>query len=194
MYGAELEAEALLGGGWAITSAVGYIDARYTRLNNVTDNGALLTLDSCPLRESDPDDACDLPKTPKYKFCTSALQYCAALPGGGSITLNADYTYTSTLFNDLGNEELLKREPTNIVNASITYSAPDEKWSPQLRRHEHQRRPLHRERPEPGWRGRDRRGLQPAARVVRRVPGEPEVSVAASWERGYARTSSRGSV
>jgi iron complex outermembrane receptor protein len=128
MYGAEVEAEALLGGGFSLTSAVGFIDAKYTSLNNVTDNGALLTLDSCPLRDSDPNDACDLPKTPKYKFYFGP-QYSRALAGGGTITFNADYTYTSKLFNDLGNEELLKRDATDIVNASITYAAPDDRWS-----------------------------------------------------------------
>ncbi len=123
MYGAEIEAEALLGHGFSLTSAIGYIDAKYTSLNNVTDNGALLTLDSCPLRDFDPNDACDLPKTPKYKFYFGP-QYSHALGGGGTITLNADYTYTSKLFNDLGNEELLKRDATNIVNASITTRHP----------------------------------------------------------------------
>jgi iron complex outermembrane receptor protein len=48
---------------------------------------------------------------------------------GGSVTLLADYTYTSKLFNDLGNEELLKRDATSIVNASITYAAQDDKWA-----------------------------------------------------------------
>ena len=128
MFGAEIEAEALLGGGWALNSAIGYIDAKYTRLNNVTDNGALLTLNSCPLRTSDPHDVCDLPKTPKYKFYFGP-QYAHPLAGGGTLTLNADYTYTAKLFNDLGNEELLKRPATNVVNASITYSAPDDKWA-----------------------------------------------------------------
>jgi iron complex outermembrane receptor protein len=128
MFGFEAEAEALLGGGWALNSAFGFIDAKYTRLNNVTDNNALLTLDTCPLRDSDPNDACDLPKTPKYKFYFGP-QYARPLAGGGTLTLNADYTYTAKLFNDLGNEELLKRDATNIVNASITYSAPDDKWS-----------------------------------------------------------------
>jgi iron complex outermembrane recepter protein len=128
IYGLELEAEALLGNGLVVNSAVGFTDAKYTRLNNVLDNGAPLTLNSCPLRDSDPNDACDLPKTPRYKFYIGP-QYTMGLAGGASLTFGADYTYTSKLFNDLGNEELLKREATNIVNASITYGAPDDKWA-----------------------------------------------------------------
>jgi iron complex outermembrane recepter protein len=127
IYGFEAEAEALLGGGFQLNTAFGYANAKYTQLNNVLDNGAQLTLNSCPLRTSDPNDACDLPKTPKYKFYIGP-QYSHALPVG-TLTLNADYTYTSKLFNDLGNEELLKRDATDVVNASITYAAPDDKWS-----------------------------------------------------------------
>jgi iron complex outermembrane receptor protein len=128
MYGFEAEAEALVGGGFSLTGAFGYINAEYTRLNNVTDNGALLTLDSCPLRTSDPNSSCDLPKTPKYKAYIGP-QFTHPLSNGSAITLNADYTYTAKLFNDLGNEELLKRDATNQLNASITYTAPDDKWS-----------------------------------------------------------------
>jgi iron complex outermembrane receptor protein len=116
------------GNGFVINSAFGFTDAKYERLNNVLDNGAPLTLNSCPLRTSDPNDACDLPKTPKYKFYFGP-QYTHSLSGGSSVTVSADYTYTAKLFNDLGNEELLKRDATNVVNASITYAAADDKWS-----------------------------------------------------------------
>ena len=126
--GFEAEAEAVLGNGFVLNGAFGYTDAEYTRLNNVLDNGAVLTLNSCPLRDSDPNSACDLPKTPKYKFYVGP-QYTLLLGGGGSVTFNADYTHTAKLFNDLGNEELLKRDATDIANASVTYSAPDDKWA-----------------------------------------------------------------
>jgi iron complex outermembrane receptor protein len=128
IYGFEAEAEALLGNGFVINSAFGFTDAKYTRLNNVLDNGQPLTLNSCPLRTSEPSDACDLPKTPRYKFYFGPA-YTKSLAGGSALTFAADYTYTAKLFNDLGNEELLKRDATNMVNASITYAAPDDKWA-----------------------------------------------------------------
>jgi iron complex outermembrane recepter protein len=128
IYGFEAEAEAVLGNGFVLNGAFGFTDAKYTRLNNVLDNGAALTLNSCPLRDSDPNDVCDLPKTPKYKFYIGP-QYTMSLAGGASLTFGADYTYTAKLFNDLGNEELLKRDATDIVNAQVTYGAPDDKWS-----------------------------------------------------------------
>jgi iron complex outermembrane receptor protein len=127
IYGFEAEATAVMGGGFSMNAAFGYTHAEYTRLNNVTDNGAVLTLNSCPLRTSDPNSACDLPKTPKYKFYVGP-QYTTNLAGGSTLTFNADWTYTAKLFNDLGNEELLKRDATNIVNASITYGAPEDRW------------------------------------------------------------------
>ncbi len=127
--GFEAEAEAVLGNGFVINSAFGYTDAKYKRLNNVLDNGAPLTLNSCPLRTSDPNHVCDLPKTPKYKFYVGPQYTFNAGSNGGSITVLADYTYTAKLFNDLGNEELLKRDATNVMSASITYAAQDDKWA-----------------------------------------------------------------
>jgi outer membrane receptor protein involved in Fe transport len=129
IYGFEAEAEAVLGNGFVLNSAFGYTNAKYQTLNNVVDNGAVLTLNSCPLRTSDPNDACDLPKTPKYKVYIGPQYTFNVGASGGSVTLNADYTYTAQLFNDLGNEELLKRDATNLVNASVTYAAQDDKWA-----------------------------------------------------------------
>jgi iron complex outermembrane recepter protein len=127
IYGFEAEATAFFGGGFSWTAALGWTDAKYTRLNNVLDNGALLTLDSCPLRLEDPNDACELPKTPEYKVYFGP-QFISNLGGGGRLIWNADWTHTAELWNDLGNEQLLKRDQTDLVNASVTYAAPGDKW------------------------------------------------------------------
>ena len=126
IYGGEAELEAVFGG-FSFSVALGYTDAKYTRLNNVGDNGQPLTLDSCPSRTSDPNDACDLPKTPDWKTYLGP-QYVFNLANGSAVQLNADWTHTAELFNDLGNTEALKRDPTDIVNAALTYSAPDDQW------------------------------------------------------------------
>jgi len=47
----------------------------------------------------------------------------------GSVTLVADYTYTSPLWNDTERTLLLRREETNIVNASVTWRSATERWS-----------------------------------------------------------------
>ena len=127
IYGFEAEAEALLGAGFSISAAFGYTNAKYTRLNNVTDAGLTLTLNACPARTSDPNSVCDLPKTPKYKFYLGP-QYTTKLANGASLTFNADYTYTAKLANDLGNTQVLIRDATNVANASVTYGAPTDRW------------------------------------------------------------------
>jgi iron complex outermembrane receptor protein len=127
IYGFEGEAEALVGGGFSFNAGFGYTNAKYTRLNNVQDAGLTLTLNSCPARTSDPNSVCDLPKTPKYKFYFGP-QYTTKLPNSGSLTFNADYTYTDKLANDLGNTQVLIRGSTNVANASVTYGAPGDRW------------------------------------------------------------------
>ena len=139
IWGAEAEAEALIGGGWSFTSSLGYTDAKYTYLNNVGDNSFNLTLTSCPERlpSTGPNSryanpnvqngACALPKTPKLKFYYGP-QYIADMGGMGQLQFNVDWTYTSTLYNDIGNTSELKRPHTNIVNASLTYRPGDAHW------------------------------------------------------------------
>ena len=139
IWGGEAEAEAVIGNGWSFTSSLGYTDAKYTSLNNVGDNSFNLTLTSCPERlpSTGPNSryanpnvqngACALPKTPKLKFYYGP-QYIADMGGRGELQFNVDWTYTSTLYNDIGNTSELKRPKTNIVNASITYRPTDRHW------------------------------------------------------------------
>ena len=139
IWGAEAEAEAVLGHGLSWTANFGYTDAQYTKLNNVGDNGFLLTLTSCPERlpSTGPNSrynnptiqngACALPKTPKFKFYLGP-QYVADFGSTGQVQFNVDWTLTSPLYNDIGNTAELKRPTTNIVNASITYRPIDGHW------------------------------------------------------------------
>lgn len=127
IYGFEAEATAVFGGGFSFNASVGYADAEYTRLNNVGDNGLPLTLDSCPARTSNPNDACNIPKTPEWKTYLGP-QFVANLANGGALQFNVDWTHTDELFNDLGNTEALKRDATDIVNAAITFKAADDQW------------------------------------------------------------------
>ena len=139
IWGGEAEAEAVLGNGWSFTSSLGYTDAAYTKLNNVGDNGFNLTLTSCPERlpSTGPNSrynnpnvqngACALPKTPKLKFYYGP-QYIADLQNRGELQFNVDWTYTSTLYNDIGNTAELKRPHTNVLNASVTYRPHEGHW------------------------------------------------------------------
>jgi iron complex outermembrane receptor protein len=126
IWGAEIEAEALLGGGFSANASLGYTDAQYTRIApGVQDNGQALTLHSCPGTST--ARACDLPKTPKLKF-NIGPQYIASLGDESELQFNLDYTYTSHTFNDLGNSLALERLASSMLNASITYRAPGDKW------------------------------------------------------------------
>jgi iron complex outermembrane recepter protein len=68
----------------------------------------------------------ELPKTPKWKFNVSP-RYEIDLGGSGSVVLLADYTHSSSLWNDTERAFLLQRAATDLLNGSITYKAP-ENW------------------------------------------------------------------
>jgi iron complex outermembrane recepter protein len=141
--GLELEAQALVGGGLSFNLGLGYTHAVYDTLNDVIDNGYQLTLNSCP--ESDPksplppasgtpnaatqvkNGACQLPKTPKFKG-NFGPTYELALPNGGAALFDADWTYTTREYNDIGNTWELARPGMSNVNAGLTYKAPDRMW------------------------------------------------------------------
>ena len=116
MWGFEVESQADMGNGLSMVASVGFIDARYTRLNNVADNGVPITLDY------------KLPKTPKWKFYFGP-QYVMNVPMGGELQLNMDYSHISSVYNDLGNTPELKRPPTDMLDASVTYRLPGDKYS-----------------------------------------------------------------
>lgn len=73
--------------------------------------------------------ASSLPKTPEWKFTLSPV-YTIDLDGHGTVLLSADYTRTSSLYNDPENTSLLRRPATDVLNASITYKAPSDHWEP----------------------------------------------------------------
>jgi len=115
MWGFEIESQAQIGEGLSLAASVGYIDARYTRLNNVADNGVPISLDT------------KLPKTPKWKIYVGP-QYVVPVSFGGELQLNMDYTYISEVYNDLGNTPQLRRPPADMLNASATYRLPGDKY------------------------------------------------------------------
>jgi iron complex outermembrane receptor protein len=138
IYGFEVEAQAVVGGGLSINASAGYTHAKYDRLNQVIDNGYLLTLNSCP--EKDPNapaptaipatyhnGVCELPKTPKFKGFFGP-QYAFNLPNSAGLLLDADVTYITKEYNDIGNTWQLARPAMSLFNASVTYQAPSRQW------------------------------------------------------------------
>jgi len=69
----------------------------------------------------------DLPKTPKWKFNISP-RYEVKMGNGGKVILVADYTHSSSLWNDTERAYLLQRPSTDLVNGSVTYKEPNAHW------------------------------------------------------------------
>jgi len=105
--GFEAEATMLLAKGLTISSGLSHINARYTRV----ESNAEIGIDT------------KLPKTPSWKFFVSP-NFEHSLPSGGKIRIGGDYTHTTSLFNDVANNPIVARAPTEIVNGQVTYTLP----------------------------------------------------------------------
>jgi iron complex outermembrane recepter protein len=106
--GFELEVQTLLNEHFSMSGNVGYLDAKYTEINQY----ALATTGS------------ELPKTPRLKFSLSPDVH-TRLPNGATLRLGVDYTHTSEMFNDVQNTPLLARPKEDMFNASTAIIAPD---------------------------------------------------------------------
>ncbi|WP_333567636.1 TonB-dependent receptor [Sphingorhabdus sp.] len=122
--GAELEITAQPTQGLTLNVAVGYTDAKYTAL----DPAVAVTSGFVPGLQAGAVVGSTLPKTPKWKVNFSP-RYEFDLGNGGSITLLGDYTFISKQTNNVERTLVLNRPSVSIVNASIAYRAPDEKYT-----------------------------------------------------------------
>jgi len=114
LKGAELELQAIVGGGFSLNLAAAYIDAKYDSIDPAVTiaNPALSTANK-------------LPKTPKYKFTVSP-QFDINLSNSGKVRLGVDYTRTASMFNDAPNTPLLERPASDNLSAAIHYISPSE--------------------------------------------------------------------
>ena len=113
LKGAELELEAIIGGGFSLNLAAGYIDAQYTELRPTVQG---ITLDSA------------LPKTPEFKVTVSPTWDVNLPDNHGKLRFAADYTHTDEMFNDSLNTPLLARPATDYLNASVHWLSPENKY------------------------------------------------------------------
>ena len=121
--GFELEMIAAPIDGLTVNGAIGYIDAHYTSVSPATAavGGANGFQAGTLVGEA-------LPKTPKWKVNLSP-RYEAKLGNGGAVVLLADWTYSSSAWNDTQRTLLLKRVSSEIVNANVSYREPDGHWT-----------------------------------------------------------------
>jgi iron complex outermembrane receptor protein len=118
--GFEVEAVAAPADGFTVTSSLGYIDAYYTNVDGpaqVAANPFQLGVNS----------GSALPKAPHWKVNVSP-RYEVAM-GEGKVVLLADWTHTTGMRNDTEGTILLLRPTTDIVNASIQYRSPEDRWN-----------------------------------------------------------------
>jgi iron complex outermembrane receptor protein len=127
--GAELELQAISDSGLGVAFNAGFIDAYYTYLN------PCLVYQNCDLSQGVQANSIiggfsyssELPKTPKYKVAISP-SYDIKLASGGKVKWMADYSITAHMFNDGPNTPLLERPETHMLNASVHYVPPSEKY------------------------------------------------------------------
>jgi iron complex outermembrane receptor protein len=142
--GAELDLQAVVGGGLSLNLSGSYIDAYYTYVNPLANIPQEiippLGLNECPSTGINPATGgpiCNivggnsldarLPKTPKYKF-TFYPEYTMLLANQASIRMLVDFTYTAEMFNDSLNTPELRDSASRMLDASVHYITADEKY------------------------------------------------------------------
>lgn len=114
--GIEFEANARLGGGFDLATAIGYIDAEYDEY--VTNIGGVPT-DVAEFRE--------VQNTPKWT-ASGTLSYNAAL-GDGDIYFGTTVAYRSKTYQFEIPNPYIDQKGYALVDASVVYTAPGERWS-----------------------------------------------------------------
>jgi iron complex outermembrane receptor protein len=121
--GAELEIVAQPTKALTLNFAVGYTDAYYTDLDP-----AVAVTSGASALQAGAVVGSTLPKTPKWKVNFSP-RYEIELGNGGSVTLLGDYTFISKQTNNVERTFALNRPSVSILNASIAYRDPGEKYT-----------------------------------------------------------------
>jgi iron complex outermembrane receptor protein len=108
--GAELELQSRLDEHFAINANAGFLDAYYTKI----------------LPGAAPFTGSQLPKTPKWKTVLGPEWHTHVIDGA-TVRVNANYTFTTKMYNDVENSEIIARDRTNVVNAGISLISPNDK-------------------------------------------------------------------
>ena len=107
-----------------INASLGYTDSRYTHLDPA------VQVTSAPNSfQAGATVGGVLPKTPKWKVNLSPRIDLPVGSEGAKISLIGDLTYTSKQRNNVEGTLLLNRSSTTIMNASLIYTASDERYS-----------------------------------------------------------------
>ena len=123
LKGFEVEMVAAPFDGLNINGSIGHIDAEYSLVD-----AAVAAVSGPHPFQAGTLEGGPLPKTPSWKTNISP-RYEAKLGNGGALIFLADWTHTTSVWNDTQRTFLLKRPSSDIVNASATYEEPNGRWT-----------------------------------------------------------------
>ena len=112
--GIELELEARPVDALRIEAGIGYLDAKYRRVD-IRALNAGVTTDT------------KLQNAPKWTL-SAGISYLIEAPGLGSFQPRVDWSYRSRVYNDAVNNPLLVQDGYHLVNASIAFNDESERW------------------------------------------------------------------
>ena len=119
ILGTELESNWLIGNGMSLNTAVGYIDAYYTKTDpgtaGISGSAAALPLGT------------PLMKTPKWKIGMGP-EYDQDLPNQGVLRFLGQWTHTSTMGNDIFDTALIRRPTNDVFDMSVAYVSPTDRY------------------------------------------------------------------
>ena len=114
IWGGELELTASPTDKLLLESTIGYLNAEYTRVDGIAAvNG--LTTDT------------QFVNTPEWSI-TSAVSYLSLLDGGWSLTSRVDYSFSSEVYNDAQNSEVIRQGSTGLWSAGFRLNNEQKGW------------------------------------------------------------------
>jgi iron complex outermembrane receptor protein len=102
-----------------ISGGIGYTDAKYTELRNISADlpasEQIVTLDT------------KLANTPEWQF-SAAADYTVPMGASGEVDLHLDWSFSDDVHNDAQNSPFLFQKSYHLLNASVTYISPNDDW------------------------------------------------------------------
>ncbi|MEX2126008.1 MAG: TonB-dependent receptor [Woeseia sp.] len=111
---------------WEFRGGIGLLETEYTSLtpesqvNLNVDGSPILTLSS------------ELAKSPDVSAHAILARHWIT-EGGGTISAQADWSYTSEMYNDVLNAAELQRDDLHLIGGTLSYASPGENWLVMLR-------------------------------------------------------------
>lgn len=101
--------------GLTLSGGAGYVDAKFTKIAAPLLAANVVTF------------ARKLPKTPKWS-ANVAAQYDTSLGEVGTLSLRADYSYRSKIYQDIENSETIAQRGFGLLSARIAYTTANDRW------------------------------------------------------------------